>query len=330
MVLLLLGVIWAAVLVPPWLQNRREARPTASIRSFHRQLWLLGRTSPGYAASPGVVARQRGARGAASPFAGVSSGVTVYGDDPSGRAFAHGPAHVPAHHVGQPAHDLEHDDSEYEYDDDLDDPELAAAARVNGARVNGARVRSAGRADGFYEPAYDRDLAYERAFDPRYGTERYDFYEGSGESDESYDDDSDGYADVYDAPYGDLRGFDDLDHLDPRAGARWAEVAEARRRRMAERSPAEMRRRAQGYRRRRRVLSVLLVCALVTAPPAAFAGGTMWWAAQIVADVLLVGYVSLLVQRQRRALEREEKVHYLAPIQAPRPAVVVLHGGAAH
>jgi hypothetical protein len=40
--------------------------------------------------------------------------------------------------------------------------------------------------------------------------------------------------------------------------------------------------------------------------------------------------VALLVQRQRRTIEREEKVHYLAPIRAPRPPVVVLGGGAAH
>src|SRR5215207_11264810 len=46
-VLVLLAVIWAAVLIPPWLQGRREARPTATIRSFHRQLFLLGQAAPG-------------------------------------------------------------------------------------------------------------------------------------------------------------------------------------------------------------------------------------------------------------------------------------------
>ena len=45
---LLLGVIWAAVLLPPWLQSRRDARPTASMVTFRRQLWSLARTSPGY------------------------------------------------------------------------------------------------------------------------------------------------------------------------------------------------------------------------------------------------------------------------------------------
>ena len=37
---LLLGAIWAAVLVPPWLESRREARSMASIMSLPRsQLW---------------------------------------------------------------------------------------------------------------------------------------------------------------------------------------------------------------------------------------------------------------------------------------------------
>jgi hypothetical protein len=45
---LLLGVIWAAVLVPPWLQHRREVRPNASMVNFRRQLWSLARTSPGH------------------------------------------------------------------------------------------------------------------------------------------------------------------------------------------------------------------------------------------------------------------------------------------
>lgn len=49
-VFLLLGVIWAAVLVPPWLQSRREARPIASIMSFRSQLWSLERATPHYGA----------------------------------------------------------------------------------------------------------------------------------------------------------------------------------------------------------------------------------------------------------------------------------------
>lgn len=47
-VFLLLGVIWAAVLVPPWLQARREARPIASMMSFRSQLWSLQAATPTY------------------------------------------------------------------------------------------------------------------------------------------------------------------------------------------------------------------------------------------------------------------------------------------
>lgn len=47
MVLLLLAVIWAAVLLPPWLQNRREARPSDSISTFRQQLAVLERATPG-------------------------------------------------------------------------------------------------------------------------------------------------------------------------------------------------------------------------------------------------------------------------------------------
>ena len=43
MVLLILAVIWAAVLLPPYLQNRSESRPADSISSFQRQLSVLER-----------------------------------------------------------------------------------------------------------------------------------------------------------------------------------------------------------------------------------------------------------------------------------------------
>jgi hypothetical protein len=39
-------MIWAAVLVPPYLQNRRESRPGDSIASFRNQLSVLERTTP--------------------------------------------------------------------------------------------------------------------------------------------------------------------------------------------------------------------------------------------------------------------------------------------
>ena len=41
MVLFILAVIWAAVLLPPYLQNRSESRPADSISSFQRQLSVL-------------------------------------------------------------------------------------------------------------------------------------------------------------------------------------------------------------------------------------------------------------------------------------------------
>jgi hypothetical protein len=47
-VLLILAVIWAAVLLPPWFQNRRENRPSDSIATFRQQLSVLQRTAPGY------------------------------------------------------------------------------------------------------------------------------------------------------------------------------------------------------------------------------------------------------------------------------------------
>jgi hypothetical protein len=43
LVLLILAVIWAAVLLPPYLQNRSESRPADSISSFQRQLSVLER-----------------------------------------------------------------------------------------------------------------------------------------------------------------------------------------------------------------------------------------------------------------------------------------------
>lgn len=47
LVLVILAMIWAAVLVPPYLQNRRESRPGDSIASFRAQLNVLERTTPG-------------------------------------------------------------------------------------------------------------------------------------------------------------------------------------------------------------------------------------------------------------------------------------------
>ena len=47
LVLVILGLIWGFVLIPPYLQNRRESRPSDSIAIFRRQLHVLERTTPG-------------------------------------------------------------------------------------------------------------------------------------------------------------------------------------------------------------------------------------------------------------------------------------------
>ena len=47
LVLVILAVIWAAVLLPPFLQNRSESRPADSISTFRNQLHVLERRSTG-------------------------------------------------------------------------------------------------------------------------------------------------------------------------------------------------------------------------------------------------------------------------------------------
>ena len=47
MLFVILGLIWGFVLIPPYLQNRRESRPADSIASFREQLRVLERTTPG-------------------------------------------------------------------------------------------------------------------------------------------------------------------------------------------------------------------------------------------------------------------------------------------
>ena len=46
MLLLILAVVWAAVLVPPWLRSRADARPADSITAFRHRLTVLERTGP--------------------------------------------------------------------------------------------------------------------------------------------------------------------------------------------------------------------------------------------------------------------------------------------
>ena len=47
LVLVILGLIWGFVLIPPYLQTRRESRPGDSIASFRQQLNVLERATPG-------------------------------------------------------------------------------------------------------------------------------------------------------------------------------------------------------------------------------------------------------------------------------------------
>jgi hypothetical protein len=202
-VFLLLGVIWAAVLLPPWLQSRRDARPTASMVTFRRQLWSLARTSPGYR----------------PVYTDAFSG---YDDEYTGDAA----------------------DESYDGDDD-----------------GGA----AGLARGGRHPHGD-ELARRRAPGPT----------GSGS----------GHAPV-----------------SPRAAVAGG-----------------------SYRRRRHILTGLAALAVGSVAPAVLLGGA-GWIGLAVAGGLLLTYLALLVRRQRRLAERLQKVRHLAPIRAPRPAVVVLGTG---
>ncbi len=75
MVLLILAVIWAAVLIPPFLRARAEGRPADSITDFHRQLSVLRRAGPRGAGSdwpaesPFTARRMAPAGAARAPFA---------------------------------------------------------------------------------------------------------------------------------------------------------------------------------------------------------------------------------------------------------------------
>jgi hypothetical protein len=64
-VLLILAVVWAAVLVPPWLRNRADARPADSITAFRHRLNVLERTGPPGSPRVGFVSSFRPATGPA-------------------------------------------------------------------------------------------------------------------------------------------------------------------------------------------------------------------------------------------------------------------------
>lgn len=52
MVLLVLAAIWAAVLLPPYLERRRTFHPASSVVDFHHKLAILQRTGDPYAPVP--------------------------------------------------------------------------------------------------------------------------------------------------------------------------------------------------------------------------------------------------------------------------------------
>lgn len=60
MVLVVLAAIWAAVLLPPYLQKRRAFHPHASIGDFRNQLAVLQRTGDPYAPVRSAPALARG------------------------------------------------------------------------------------------------------------------------------------------------------------------------------------------------------------------------------------------------------------------------------
>jgi hypothetical protein len=76
------------------------------------------------------------------------------------------------------------------------------------------------------------------------------------------------------------------------------------------------------------VLAALVLLGLAGVAPALLLG-TPGIVAEAVAGTLLLAYVALLVRRGRREAERVQKVRYLSPIRAPRPAVVIIGSGAA-
>jgi membrane protein implicated in regulation of membrane protease activity len=92
-------------------------------------------------------------------------------------------------------------------------------------------------------------------------------------------------------------------------------------------TPAMRLSRSEAKKRRRDVLFTLAGAAGVTFLMALMLGGSVW-GLQLICDVLLAGYVVLLVQLQQRAMERDVKVRYL-PSRSARaePALLLRRSG---
>jgi hypothetical protein len=86
--------------------------------------------------------------------------------------------------------------------------------------------------------------------------------------------------------------------------------------------------RSAARKRRRDVLFTLGAAVLLTFPLAVMMGGPVW-ALQVLCDLLLAGYVLLLIQTQQRAAEKDAKVRYLAGPERParEPALALRRSG---
>ncbi len=89
--------------------------------------------------------------------------------------------------------------------------------------------------------------------------------------------------------------------------------------------PAAM---SRSQRRRRDVLLILGVGVLSSLLLAVVAGNPLFWVVQGLTDLLLVGYLVLLVRMKQTASERRAKVHYL-PAAAPAPSLVLRRSASA-
>ncbi len=80
--------------------------------------------------------------------------------------------------------------------------------------------------------------------------------------------------------------------------------------------------RSRTIRRRRDVLTALLVAVVATLALGVFLGSSLVWGAQILVDVLLVGYIALLVHQRNVAAERDMKVRFLPQAARIEPALL--------
>jgi Na+-transporting NADH:ubiquinone oxidoreductase subunit NqrC len=92
-------------------------------------------------------------------------------------------------------------------------------------------------------------------------------------------------------------------------------------------APALRLSRNEAKKRRREVLFTLAGAAGITFVMALLLGGPVW-GLQLVCDLLLAGYVVLLIQMQQRVVERDTKVRYLPSraVQA-EPALLLRRSG---